>query len=139
MQDDYENPVDKIIRQAREAGEFDDLPGKGKPLRWEDETHVPETQRMANRILKNSGFTLDWIELGRELDAQAEEARRKLEIARQACAEGRQGEKDWQNAAQAYVDKIQELNRRLLSYNLRVPHPNFQKRPYVIDPQVKDG
>lgn len=138
MQDEFENPVDKIIRQAREAGEFDNLPGKGKPLRWEDETHVPETQRLANRILKNSGFTLDWIELGRELDAQAEEARRKLENAREARDAGRLSEKDWQAAARTYVDTIQALNRRLLSYNLRVPLPNFQKRPYAVDPRVND-
>lgn len=28
----YESPVDKAIREAMERGEFDDLPGAGKPL-----------------------------------------------------------------------------------------------------------
>ncbi len=29
----YETPVDRAIREATERGEFDDLPGAGKPLR----------------------------------------------------------------------------------------------------------
>lgn len=28
----YESPVERIIREAQERGEFDDLPGAGKPL-----------------------------------------------------------------------------------------------------------
>jgi hypothetical protein len=33
MREQYETPVDKAIREARERGEFDNLPGSGKPLR----------------------------------------------------------------------------------------------------------
>jgi hypothetical protein len=28
----YESPADRAIREAMERGEFDDLPGAGKPL-----------------------------------------------------------------------------------------------------------
>lgn len=30
--DRYESTVDRLLREARERGEFDDLPGAGKPL-----------------------------------------------------------------------------------------------------------
>ena len=30
--DRFENHVDRIIREAMERGEFDDLPGTGKPI-----------------------------------------------------------------------------------------------------------
>ena len=30
--DDFETNTDRIIREAMEAGEFDDLPGEGKPI-----------------------------------------------------------------------------------------------------------
>ena len=30
--DRYESTVDRLLREARERGEFDDLPGTGKPL-----------------------------------------------------------------------------------------------------------
>ncbi len=32
MQQPYESPVEKAIREAQERGEFDNLPGAGKPL-----------------------------------------------------------------------------------------------------------
>jgi hypothetical protein len=40
------------ILEAMEAGEFDNLEGRGKPLRFEDESHIPPELRMAYKILK---------------------------------------------------------------------------------------
>jgi len=31
------SPIDEIIRRAIEEGQFDDLPGKGKPLRLDED------------------------------------------------------------------------------------------------------
>jgi hypothetical protein len=42
------------ILQAIEAGEFDDLQGKGQPLNLEDDSHIPPELRMAYKILKNA-------------------------------------------------------------------------------------
>ena len=41
--------AEQKIREAQERGEFDDLPGKGKPLDLEDLSGVPEEMRMAYR------------------------------------------------------------------------------------------
>jgi hypothetical protein len=46
--------VDARIEEARLRGEFDNLPGAGKPLPEEDMS-VPEELRLAHRILKNAG------------------------------------------------------------------------------------
>jgi hypothetical protein len=46
--------VDARIEEARLRGEFDNLPGAGKPLPEED-LSVPEELRVAHRILKNAG------------------------------------------------------------------------------------
>ena len=51
------------IRQAMEAGELDDLPGRGKPLRLDDDRLVPESLRMAYRLLKNAGYAPPEIQL----------------------------------------------------------------------------
>jgi len=48
--------AERKIAEAIAQGEFDDLPGAGKPLDLEEDPLVPEDQRMANRILKNAGF-----------------------------------------------------------------------------------
>ncbi len=47
--------IENIIREALERGDFDDLPGKGKPLVLEDESHIPPDLRLAYKILKNAG------------------------------------------------------------------------------------
>ena len=49
--------AERKIEEAIARGEFDDLPGAGRPLDLDDEDPLwPEEVRMARRILKNSGF-----------------------------------------------------------------------------------
>ena len=48
--------AEKRIAQAIERGEFDHLPGQGKPLDLEEDPMVPEDLRMAYRILRNAGY-----------------------------------------------------------------------------------
>ena len=43
------------IQEAMEKGEFDNLPGMGKKLVFENTDHVPPELRMAYKILKNAG------------------------------------------------------------------------------------
>ncbi len=48
--------VEEQIRKAIEAGEFDNLPGKGKPLDLSEWERTPETLRMSYSILKSAGI-----------------------------------------------------------------------------------
>jgi hypothetical protein len=48
--------AERRIAEALAQGEFDGLPGAGKPLDLAEDPLVPEDQRMANRILKNAGY-----------------------------------------------------------------------------------
>ena len=50
----YQRIVEERIREAQKKGEFDNLPGRGKPLSLEDESHIPEDLRIAYKILKNA-------------------------------------------------------------------------------------
>jgi hypothetical protein len=60
--------AERRIREAMERGEFDDLPGKGKPLALGDEDPmVPEELRMAYRLLRNAGMLPPELELRKEL------------------------------------------------------------------------
>lgn len=133
---DFESPLDKILREARERGAFDDLPGKGKPIRWDDESQVPEDQRMANRLLKNNGFTLDWIEVGKELDARFGALQERLAHARTDRAAGRLDEAGWRSITREIAGQIRELNKSIIGYNVRTPHERFHKLPYPIDPDL---
>lgn len=59
--------VEQRIAEAMAAGEFDDLPGAGKPLELDDDSLVPEELRVAHRILKNAGFLPPEVEARREI------------------------------------------------------------------------
>ena len=55
------------IKQAIKDGEFEGLPGMGKPLKKDDAAHVPEHLRMAYRVMKNAGMAGDEGALKKEL------------------------------------------------------------------------
>ena len=50
----YEKIVEQRIQEAMEKGEFENLPGMGKPIPLEDDSHVPEDLRLAYKLLKNA-------------------------------------------------------------------------------------
>jgi len=49
-----ERLAEQRILEAQRKGEFNDLAGKGKPLKIEDQSDVPEDLRMAYHVLKNA-------------------------------------------------------------------------------------
>ncbi|KQR90312.1 hypothetical protein ASG35_03685 [Burkholderia sp. Leaf177] len=54
--------VEQRISAAAARGEFDNLPGAGEPLEFDDDALVPEEVRVANRIMKNAGFVPPAVE-----------------------------------------------------------------------------
>ena len=50
----FQRLAEQRILEAQRKGEFDDLPGKGKPLKLQDLSTVPEDLRMAYHVLKNA-------------------------------------------------------------------------------------
>jgi len=59
--------AERLIIEAMENGEFDNLEGRGKPLTFEDETWIPEDLRIAYRILKNAGCIPPELEIRNEI------------------------------------------------------------------------
>ena len=61
--------VEEQVRRAIEAGEFDNLPGKGRPLDLRAYFETPEDLRMAYSILKGNNFVPEEVELLKEIQA----------------------------------------------------------------------
>jgi hypothetical protein len=59
--------AEQRIREAQERGEFNNLPGTGAPLAFDDDALVPEELRAAYRLLKNAGFVPPELEAHREI------------------------------------------------------------------------
>jgi hypothetical protein len=64
--------AEQKIQEALRNGEFDQLPGAGKPLEMEDLSHLPPETRMAYTILKNSGFVETPQDMRRPLSPERE-------------------------------------------------------------------
>ena len=63
----FDSIVEQKIQAAIKEGQFKNLPGYGKPLNLEDDSHVPEELRMSYKILKNAGVVPKEIELNVEI------------------------------------------------------------------------
>ncbi len=68
----YEKIAEERIREAIQRGEFDNLPGKGKPIKLEDDSHIAPELRIAHKILKNAGCLPPEIELKKEIQTTEE-------------------------------------------------------------------
>ena len=63
----FEKIVEERILKAQKMGEFENLPGAGKPLAFEDNRFIPEELRLAYKILKNADCLPVEIELKKEI------------------------------------------------------------------------
>jgi DnaJ family protein C protein 28 len=139
--------IEDHLRRAIEEGKFDDLPGKGKPIRWDDNPFVEPDWQLAFRMLRGAGFALPWMETRKEIETQLEAARASLKRAwewrranarQPALAAGQPPtfvEDEWQRALDAFREQIAEVNQRIFDYNLEVPLPRFQRPP--VDAQAE--
>jgi hypothetical protein len=63
----FDKIVEAMIRDAQERGEFDNLPGKGKPIDLDAYFETPEEVRLAQSVLKNAGMTSPEVLLLKEI------------------------------------------------------------------------
>jgi hypothetical protein len=59
--------VEERIRKAQRKGDFKNLPGTGKPLKLQDDSHITEDLRLAHKILKNADCLPPEIEIKKEI------------------------------------------------------------------------
>ena len=59
--------VEEMIKKAQERGEFDNLPGKGKPIDLTEYFEVPEDIRVAQSMLKSAGMAPREVDLLKEI------------------------------------------------------------------------
>ena len=117
--DRWHSLADQKIQEAMEQGEFRDLPGRGKPQRLERNPFEPPELRMAHMVLEGAGLSPAWIVERKDLD-------RDVDLALRRLAQAANGP-DWPDAVAEFRRVAADLNRRILTYNLRVPSGGFQR------------
>jgi DnaJ homolog subfamily C member 28 len=139
----WESLIDKKIREAMEQGEFDDLPGKGKPIDTSENPFEDPEMRLAHRMLRNAGFAPSWIEERKDIDAEFEIARNQLSSTWMILQRARGTENEraatarWEKTVADFRDRISQLNRRILAWNLKVPAPGWQRRVIDAEPEIE--
>jgi DnaJ family protein C protein 28 len=128
----FSSYVEEMIRRAQERGEFDNLPGMGKPLHLEDESAAGDNA-MAYHLLKSNGFAPTEIELSKEIRTERErlEARIARLIHRGQSlrarrvppfpSEKRAFNNTVEKVAREYEEALRSLNSRILTLNLIAP------------------
>jgi DnaJ homolog subfamily C member 28 len=136
--------IDDQIQHAQQEGQFENLPGKGKPLRLDEAPLEDPEWRLANHLLHSSGYTLPWIEMRREIEADIQAARETLKRAwawrQTALAEKRAGSEiqaEWQRAEETFRLLVEQINQRLCDYNLSVPSDKFQLLKLNVEKEIK--
>lgn len=136
--------VEELLRQAIAAGKFEQLPGKGQPLKLEEHPFVDPDWRLAYHLLKSSGFTLPWLELRQEIEAQIVTARQMLQQAwewrQDALHSGLQPgsvEQEWGRACARFSAQVEKINRQIFDYNLKAPLERFQLRRLDLATEIQ--
>lgn len=118
--------IEKKLQEARERGDFDNLPGAGKPLDLSENPFVPPDWQMAYRMLANSGFAPEVVEIDKALRETMAELAASLD--RFAARWGwlspaeRQARLDERAAfLRRYEEDVRALNSRIHSFNYSAP------------------
>ena len=131
----WDDFVEQEIRDAMERGEFDNLPGKGKPQEFA-QPHGDPSLEMANKIVRDAGFAPAWLDLEKEIEHEQREAEASVlrswrwrETNRgDAIEDPRWVEAEWRKARDLFEQRLRALNSKILNYNLLLPPPLLHKQ-----------
>ena len=126
----FDRIVEERIRSAQLRGDFEKLPGSGKPLDLSDDAHIPEDLRLAYKILKNADMIPPEIELKKEIrrtedllqgmvdEAEKYQTIKKLNFLIMKLNNMRTGSIEFdvpQHYADKLIDRLETANRRTSS------------------------
>ena len=133
----FEDYVSEQIREAQERGEFDNLQGAGKPLRFLDDAFAGD-KALTYHVLKSNGYAPQEIELAKEIRVERERIETRIAKIRHQgrqlrsrrvppfASEKRAYNAAVEKAAAQYEKALRELNRKILTLNVSAPLPLHQ-------------
>lgn len=134
-----ESMAERMLREAIEAGEFDNLPGKGQPIDLTENPFEDPDLRVVHKLLREAGFAPAWIEERKDIDATFEASRQTLtrawEIYRPAGVSP--NDAAWDRNVAEFRERVAELNSRIRLYNLKVPAAVFQRKLFDGDKVIE--
>jgi DnaJ family protein C protein 28 len=126
---EWQDLITEQLDEAAANGAFDNLPGKGEPLRLHEHPNEPADMRMANKLLKDNDLTPAWIGDRKALLAEIEALRAAMQQQwDQICARIESDGNDreapalsWNRTLIQWEERIADLNRRIVDLNITLP------------------
>lgn len=144
MRHEWSNLIEDLIAEGREKGAFDNLKGKGKPLNLKQNPYAPELD-LAHTLLKDNELVPAWIGDRNGLLQQIQDLRdeiRRLWLQHKREFDLIPARRDavairWYDACQAWDKVIADLNKHVLTYNLKRPADNLEIYQLELDRELK--
>jgi DnaJ homolog subfamily C member 28 len=134
--DQWDELINGRIEEAMKAGAFDNLPGKGKPLRLNENPNEPSDMQMAHKILKNNDLTPPWIADRKAILAEIETIRGEMRRRWDQSQGEPDGAAEWQQVIPRWETRIADLNRRIRDLNLGMPIPSMEILRLRLDDEL---
>ncbi|HUF37405.1 MAG TPA: DnaJ family domain-containing protein [Anaerolineales bacterium] len=131
----FERGIGRQIEQAQKDGAFDNLPGKGKPLKLNADPNADPERQAAYKLLNDNDFLLPWMEKSRRIEKDLEAARgdlsRTWDLVRSAGPSETWAEGEWARAREAFRVRIAAANKLIREYNLEIPSLRLER--FILD------
>jgi len=135
--------IDEIIRHAMEQGAFENLRGKGQPLKLDENPYLDKEWQLAYHLLKQNGFAPDFVEKRQAIEMQLAAARqavgRSWAWKAKVLENGKDSdwvETEWEKARSKFETRIAAINASIRNYNVTIPVPSLYKKPVVVGDEL---
>lgn len=98
-----------------EEGEFENLPGKGKPLNLSTNPHADPAEDTLYRILSKNGCAPEWVELNKVIRSEISAFRVALKNAWRSKCNGDQSK--WAESSENLKKQLRDINDKVISSN----------------------
>lgn len=125
-----ERLVEDLIQESMAKGDFDNLSGKGKPLKkFSGCSYIDPMTHNLNRILIDNGYQPEWILMQKEIKDTIDELRNAILVSRKKLGNPMTvvEQQRWDQVCKEFEDNIRKLNKRINDFNLIVPLLTRQK------------
>lgn len=129
--------VESGLQTAVNTGAFDNLPGKGKPLRL-DSNPFTKDSALATELLRESGFSLPFIEEKREILAAVSKHENQLLRIWEQYDGSEAARQKWALAKQTFAQEMEKLNKKILTYNLKAPSVQLHLRHIKVTERIAE-
>lgn len=125
-----ERLVEDLIQESMAKGDFDNLSGKGKPLKkFSGCSYIDPMTHNLNRILIDNGYQPEWILMQKEIKDTIDQLREAILVSRKKLGNPMTSaeQKQWNQVCEQFQENIKKLNKRINDFNLIVPLLTRQK------------